>query len=108
MKNIAPGGLAEAIKGMRAIGVVLFSSDVCPPCKSMNLAVGDLESGLAGNPAVEFYKVNTEEDQASLDVLNVEWTPTTVFVKGGVEIGRVEGATSAVELAKKLREAVNR
>lgn len=78
-----------------------FHSDSCPPCRAMRPAIARLAE--AGYP---IRSINVGRDAAMAKKYGVEAVPTFIVVDDeGRQLGRVEGARPASELATLYREA---
>ena len=72
----------------------------CPPCQRMTPIVEELASDFRGRAVIA--KLDGDENRTLVHRYNVGGYPTFLFFKNGEEVGRVEGATSKQDLAKRL------
>jgi len=62
----------------------------CGPCRIMGPQFE--AAAKAGEPAMRFVKLNSDDNQALAGRLGIRGIPTMILFKGGREIGRVSGA----------------
>ena len=94
-----PGDLPSAGPGEPVL--LDFHSDSCPPCRAMRPAIARLAE--AGYP---IKSINVGRDAATAKKYDVQAVPTFIVVDDeGRQLGRVEGARPASELATLYREA---
>jgi thioredoxin 1 len=91
-------------KVKNATGPVLvdFFADWCGPCKIVAPVIEQLAKDFEGKAGV--YKINTDNAQALATSLGIRGIPTLIFFKGGQEVNRVVGVTSAENLAAELNK----
>ena len=95
----------KAIKDMPENGkfVVLFKSDHCPHCKTMERVLKQVEKkGL--NKDIEFYSINISKQQSVAEKYNVRSVPLTVFINGKKVVGQELGAVSAKAVEMQLED----
>lgn len=80
--------------------VYYFSATWCAPCRVVS---PNIEALAHRFPAVEFHKIDVEEEAALADKYRIKSMPTIVRVKDGVEIARVVGAKTREDIAKGLQ-----
>lgn len=94
-----PGDVPSASRGEPVL--LDFHSDSCPPCRAMRPAIARLAE--AGYP---IRSINVGRDAATAKKYDVQAVPTFIVVDDeGRQLGRVEGARPASELATLYREA---
>jgi len=90
------------VKNAQQPVLVDFFADWCGPCKIVAPVIEQLAKDFAGKAAV--YKINTDNAQALATSLGIRGIPTLIFFKGGQEVNRVVGVTSAENLAAELNK----
>jgi len=82
-----------------------FFSPTCGPCQYIKPTIADLIDDF---PGIYFIGVNTKDDpQGIAGKLRVQYVPTFVILKAGVEIGRYTGSEPSMffALCRKLMNA---
>lgn len=82
-----------------------FWSPTCAPCSYIKPIIADL---IEDFPAIYFIGVNTKEDPEGIaSRFNVQYVPTFVVLKNGIEIGRYTGSDASMyfTLCRKLLSA---
>ncbi len=79
------------------IVVVDFFADWCGPCKMLSPILEKLSTV---NSAVEFYKINIDENPAISDEFEVQSIPNIVIFKNGQAVDRSIGFKSEQQLQK--------
>lgn len=74
------------------ISYMKFSADWCGPCKVLSETLSKLTL-----PPIE--SINIDEDNGLVDKYNVRGVPTLIKLEDGVEIDRLVGTVTLVELA---------
>ena len=69
----------------------------CGPCRAMAPALDKVAAEFAGR--VPLWRVNADEDAASVKALQVMGIPTIIVFRDGVEVNRRTGQASYAELA---------
>ena len=82
--------------------VVDFYADWCGPCKMMAPILDDLAQERQGELLV--VKLNTDENQATAQRLNIRGIPTLAVYRNGREVVRQTGAVPRAELNRLLAE----
>jgi len=72
--------------------VLYFSSPWCSPCRQFKPVMQELQSEMS----ITFIDVDVSPQSAAS--WNVRSVPTTLFIKNGVEVGRLVGAKSKDEI----------
>lgn len=80
--------------------MVDFYADWCGPCQAIMPVVEELAKDYDGKAKI--VKVNVDESQETAQKYGVMSIPTLVFVKGGEEVDRVNGAQPKEMLKEKL------
>lgn len=88
---------AEMVEISDRIAMVDFFSPLCPACRDMDTVVTNLAARFDGRALVS--KVNVLEDDTLQYRFDIQWWPTFVFLKGGVEYQRVIGVVPGDSLA---------
>jgi thioredoxin 1 len=99
---IAAEDFDSKVKNAQQPVLVDFFADWCGPCKIVAPVIEQLAKDFAGKAAV--YKINTDNAQALATSLGIRGIPTLIFFKGGQEVNRVVGVTSAENLAAELNK----
>ncbi len=81
-----------------AIKIIDFWAPWCPPCKTMDPTIKELEGEFKGK--VEFVKYNVDKEQEIAQKYGIMSIPTFVIEKGGKEIARTTGARSKEEFKR--------
>ena len=82
-----------------------FWSPTCAPCAYIKPIIADL---IEDFPGIYFIGVNTKDDAAGIaSKFNVQFVPTFVILKNGIEIGRYTGSDASMyfTLCRKLLSA---
>ena len=67
------------------------------PCRSLAPTIREIASEFAGR--VEVYRVNIDSEPDLADRLDASSVPTLVFLRNGIEVGRVLGSVPKDRLA---------
>ncbi len=76
-----------------------FYADNCIPCKAVAPIIDEIEDE---NPDIKIAKCNASVDFELALELGVMASPTLIYVKDGVEIGRKTGVASKEEILEEL------
>jgi len=82
-----------------------FFSPTCGPCQHIKPIIADLIDDF---PGIYFIGVNTKDDPQGIAVkFGVQYVPTFIILKAGVEIGRYTGSEPSMffTLCRKLMNA---
>ncbi|MEI8347106.1 MAG: thioredoxin [Pseudomonadota bacterium] len=80
--------------------IIDFYADWCGPCQSLSPILEDLSQEYAGK--VDFYKVDTEQEEALSAMFNIRSIPSMLFIPLGEEPQMAAGALSK----SALKEAI--
>jgi thioredoxin 1 len=72
--------------------ILYFSAGYCQPCKQFKPVMQELQSEMS----ITFIDVDASPQTAQ--TWNVRSVPTTLFIKNGMEVGRLVGAKSKDEI----------
>lgn len=88
------------LPGLTCLFFVASFHDACKPQGQFDTLLSHLHS-TKGNSVRAFFKCDAEELVDTVEKYNVEVVPTVLFLRDGVEVGRVEGAFPG-KIAEKL------
>jgi thioredoxin 1 len=80
--------------------LVDFFAEWCGPCQGMMPIIDQLSAELSGKALI--VKVDVDASMNTAQKFGVMSIPTFVFIKGGVEVDRLNGGTSKETLLEKL------
>ncbi len=80
--------------------MVDFYADWCGPCQALLPVVEELAGEYEGK--VKIVKVNVDESQETAQKYGIMSIPALVFVKGGEEVDRLNGAVPKDSIKEKL------
>lgn len=89
----------ETAKGF---AVVDLYADWCGPCKMMAPVFEELAKSLEGK--VKMGKLNVDDNTETPPLFGVTSIPTLVFLKDGLEVGRLVGFQAKDALLEKIKE----
>ena len=95
MKKISKNN--DSIKGNH---ILLFMTPHCNPCKNMKLILEELEN--THSDKVDFYFVDTTENEELIDKYKIKSVPTTIFKNDNTIKDRFAGFIETVDLENKL------
>ena len=78
------------------VTLVDFYADWCGPCRMMEPVIEELATEMAGKASVA--KLDIEAAQQTTSTFNVTSIPTLILFKDGVEVERVIGVKSKIDL----------
>jgi len=84
--------------------LVDFWAPWCGPCRRVAPLVEELSTEYDGK--VNFFKINTDENQALAAKLGIMSIPTLMVFKDGKPVGQIIGAQPKGNIRKKLEEAL--
>ena len=79
------------VRQSAGVAVVDFYADWCGPCKAL---APILERVAERHPEVSIKKINVDEDESAAGRYGVKGIPTLVFLRDGLEVGRIIGLAS--------------
>jgi thioredoxin 1 len=91
----------KVIEGSRSKPVVVdFWAPWCGPCRMVGPVLEELSDEM--NTQLDFFKLNTDENQETASKFGVMSIPTMIIFKGGEPIDRIVGATTKNNLKEKF------
>ena len=84
--------------------LVDFWAPWCSPCKAMNPILAELETEYAGR--LKIVKLNTEDNQATMNRFGVRSIPNFIIVKNGKVVSQIVGAVVKARLVKEIEESL--
>jgi thioredoxin 1 len=81
--------------------IIKFWSNGCGNCKAI---APILEQVAAEHPDIAFESVNTADAEELVEKYGITTLPTLVFLKGGVEVGKMMGLKPKTLIVKKIQE----
>lgn len=100
MKNITTE-IVEEHKDKDLILALDFYGEHCGPCKRMLPVYEKIDKDL---DIVDFYKVDTEFNKDLISEHGIRTIPTVIFLKKGLEVGRIIGVHKEEAILNKLKE----
>ena len=80
--------------------VVDFWAPWCGPCRMVSPVLEELSTEMTGK--INFFKLNTDENQETASQYGVMSIPTVMLFKGGEPVERIIGATTKNNFKEKL------
>lgn len=84
--------------------LVDFWAPWCSPCKAMMPVLSELETEYSGK--LKIVKLNTEDNQATMNRFGIRSIPQFLIVKNGKVVSQVTGAVAKARLVKEIEEAL--
>ena len=85
--------------------LVDFWAPWCSPCKAMMPVLSELETEYSGK--LKIVKLNTEDNQATMNRFGIRSIPQFLIVKNGKVLSQVTGAVAKARLVKEIEEVLN-
>jgi thioredoxin 1 len=80
--------------------LVDFWAPWCSPCKAMNPVLAELETEYASK--IKIIKLNTEDNQATMNRFSIRSIPNFLFVSNGKVKSQVVGAVTKAKLIQEI------
>ena len=87
---------------MAIITIKKFSRKDCRPCKALANYLGDIDLFNAG---ATLENIDIEEHPEVIDQYDLSSVPVMVFVRNGVEVGRIVGLVGTEEILDAIEHA---
>ena len=84
--------------------LVDFWAPWCSPCKAMMPVLSELETEYSGK--LKIVKLNTEDNQATMNRFGIRSIPQFLIVKNGKVVSQVTGAVVKARLVKEIEESL--
>lgn len=85
------------------IKILDFYADWCGPCKMMDPIFNRVMSEY---PMIDTLKINVDSNEQLTKDYNVQSIPTLIFMKDGVEVGRLNGFASTDAIKNVLNKII--
>ena len=103
--SLTDGEFFERVLDSDGLSVVIFSSDWCGPCKSMERNIIDVSTGHSA--IAKFYRIDTDYNPEAAADFQLRSIPSTLFDKGGRLVSEIVGTVpSNVVLSQLLKHSV--
>lgn len=85
--------------------VIVFSAKWCGPCKKMTMIINSVIEILNKDSIdINIYKADVNDYEHLAKQYNVSALPTTVLIKGHIELKRFEGACDVTKFVNLIKE----
>ena len=103
--SITDGDFFERVLDSDGLSVVIFSSDWCGPCKSMERNLLDVSMG--HSVIAKFYRIDTDYNPDAAADFQVRSIPSTLFYKGGRLVSEIVGTVpSNIVVSQLMKHSV--
>ncbi len=92
----------QVLGAAEQLAVVDFWADWCEPCRTMSAYVGFLAADYAGRLLVA--ALDVDENPAVAERRQILGLPTLLFLRQGVEVGRVVGLVPYADLKRQVEQ----
>lgn len=98
--KINQGNFNEEVSGSDTPVIIDFWASWCGPCQMMGPVFEELSDEYEGK--LKFAKASTDEEQGLANHFGIRSIPCLIVIKGGKEIGRIEGFRHKEALKEKI------
>ena len=105
VQNVNDGNFAEAVLDTKKPVLVDFWAPWCAPCRALAPIVDALADQYAG--AVQFMKVNVDDNPQAAQRYGVQAIPTLILFRGGEEKQRMVGVSRKEVIAQAIDAQVD-
>lgn len=96
--DVTDADFAQVVAGSDKLAVVDFWADWCEPCRPMSAYVGFLAADYEGRLLVA--ALDVDENPAVAEQYQILGLPTLLFLRQGVEVGRIAGLVPYDEIKR--------
>ena len=98
--DVTDADFAQVVEASALPVVVDFWAEWCEPCRVMSAYAAFLAADFAGRVLVA--ALDVDENPAAAERYQIMGLPTLLFVRGGIEVGRVVGITAYDDLKRQV------
>lgn len=100
--DVTDADFAEVVEASALLTVVDVWAEWCEPCRIMSAYVGFLAADFAGRVLVA--ALDADENPVVTERYQIMGLPTLLFLRGGVEVGRIVGVTAYPEIKRQVEQ----